>query len=200
MSKSGKKVVYPKFILNHKIDYESFLKTLRSYSPQCNEALVQTVIGSVVEHMLSYLAMGHSVKIDGLGVFSLSLEFCDDKPKEMMDEKDKMKYRKVRVKNWTLKTDPDTLRKLRDKTVCQRAMADVNRQPSNRLTLEKRISNALRLIDRHGFMTLGDYASANNLCRSSASVELKKICSMTDSPIKAVGAGSHKVWVRGKTK
>lgn len=196
VSKSGKKVVYPKFILNHQIDYESFLKSLRNYYPHCSEPLVQSVVSSVVEHMLTYLSMGHSVKIDGLGVFSLSLEFSDDKPTEMKDEKDQMKYRKVRVKNWTLKTDPDTLKKLRQKTECQRAEPGVNRQKKNALSLEERISNALQIIDRNGYMTLTDYVIANNICRSSASVELKKICKMAGSQIQASGRGSHKVWVR----
>ena len=158
--------------------------------------MVHSVVSSVVEHILTYLSEGHSVKIDGLGVFSLSLEFSDDKSTEMKDEKDRMKYKKVRVKNWTLKTDPDTLKKLRQKTECQRAEAGVNRQNNNALSLEERISNALRLIDRNGFMTLSDYVIANHICRSSASVELKKICSMADSPICGSGRGSHKVWIR----
>lgn len=196
VSKSGKKVVYPKFMLNHQIDYESFLKSLRNYYPHCSEALVQSVIGSVVEHLLTYLSMGHSVKIDGIGVFSLTLEFSDDKPTELSSEKDQMKYRKVRVKNWTLKTDPDTLKKLRQKTECQRAEPGVNRQKKNALSLEERIENALRIIDRKGFMTLTDYVIANHICRSSASVELRKICKMAGSQIQASGRGSHKVWVR----
>lgn len=196
VSKSGKKVVYPKFILNHQIDYESFLKSLRNYYPHCSESLVQSVIGSVVEHILTYLSMGHSVKIDGLGVFSLTLEFSDDKPTELSSVKDQMKYRKVRVKNWTLKTDPETLKKLRQKTECERAMPDVNRLKKNTLTLEERIENALRIIDRKGFMTLTDYVIANHICRSSASVELRKICSMAGSKIQSSGQGSHKIWIR----
>ena len=75
-------------------------------------------------------------------------------------------------------------------------MPDVNRLKKNTLTLEERIENALRIIDRKGFMTLTDYVIANHICRSSASVELRKICSMGGSKIQSSGQGSHKIWIR----
>jgi hypothetical protein len=50
-------------------------------------------------------------------------------------------------------------------------------------------------IDKHGFITLQDYANLNRLSRSSASRELSKFVSDPTSGIQAKGSGSHKVWI-----
>jgi len=49
--------------------------------------------------------------------------------------------------------------------------------------------------DKHGFITLQDYANLNRLSRSAASRELSKLVADPNSGIKTKGAGSHKVWV-----
>lgn len=192
----GKRNVYPKFVQHNMIDYDSFVKRVCDVERAFNETAVKGVIESVSRQLIEHLSMGHAVKIDGIGVFSLSLEFYDDKPTEITDEKDKMMYRGVRVRDWTLKTDPDTLQRLRRKTKCNRAESGVRKLKKNPFTLEQRIANALKVIDTKGFLTLADYVMANHICRTSASVELKRICAMPGSRITATGQGSHKVWVR----
>ena len=63
---------------------------------------------------------------------------------------------------------------------------------------EERIARALEVIEKTGVLTLGDYASINNLSRTSASMELKEITADRTSPIGWMGSGSHKVWVKRK--
>ena len=63
-------------------------------------------------------------------------------------------------------------------------------------TLEERLQRALSHIDRHGFITLQEYANLNRLSYSSASRELAKLVANPQSGIKAKGTASHKVWVR----
>ena len=63
---------------------------------------------------------------------------------------------------------------------------------------EERLQRALTHIDKHGFITLQEYANLNRLSRSEASRELSKLVSNPTSSITAKGAGSHKVWVRSK--
>jgi len=192
----GKRKVYPKFVQNNMIDFESFVKRVCDVERAFNETAVKGVIESVAKQLVEHLAMGHAVKIDGIGVFSLSLEFIDQKPTEITDEKDKMMYRGVRVKDWTLKTTPETLQQLRRKAKCNRAESGVRQLRKNPFTLEQRIANALKVIDTKGYMTLADYVTANHICRTSASKELKRICAQPDARITTTGQGSHKIWVR----
>ena len=61
-----------------------------------------------VEDMLvEMLSMGYNVNLEGLGTFSLSLGFEDDKPTEMQGDDDKMTYRKVGVRDVNFKASPE---------------------------------------------------------------------------------------------
>ena len=57
---------------------------------------------------------------------------------------------------------------------------------------------ALAVIARDGFIGLTDYAAINNLSRTSASEDLKRICANPEGPLDTKGRGSHKVWVKRK--
>ena len=69
-----------------------------------------------------------------------------------------------------------------------------------KFTQEERIANALKVIDRSGFITLNDYAVINEMNRTTASQELHNLCSDPSCPIDSTGRGSHKVWTRRVTK
>ena len=57
------------------------------------------------------------------------------------------------------------------------------------------LQRALQHIDKHGFITLQEYAKLNRLNYSTASRELAKLVLDPHSDIRAKGAGSYKVWV-----
>ena len=61
------------------------------------------------------------------------------------------------------------------------------------LNITKRATN---WIDKHGVITLQEYATLNNLSRPSASGELKKLSEGNEVPSESKGKGSHKVWVK----
>jgi predicted HTH transcriptional regulator len=63
-------------------------------------------------------------------------------------------------------------------------------------TPDERLQRALKHLDKHGFITLQEYANLNRLSYTTASRELAKLVADTNSGIKAKGAASHKVWVR----
>ena len=140
--------------------------------------------------------MGYNVKLDGIGTFSLSLGFEDEKPTEMQEEGDKMLYRKVGVKNVNFKVDPEMLQQLHKETDLEREMGGVKVIKKKLFSKEERIARALEVIERDGYITLTDYAYINNLCRTAASKELKDISDDANSPIGRRGNGSHKVWIK----
>jgi ribosomal protein S25 len=148
--------------------------------------------------MKSYLPMGHTMKIDNLGVFSLSLEFADDKAdvdnqQEEQGKKAQKKYHHVRVKGVNFKVDKKLVDDINKENTFERTPSTPT-SPSP-YTLEERLQRALSHIDRHGFITLQEYANLNGLNYSTASRELSKLVADPYSGIKAKGAGSHKVWV-----
>ncbi len=71
----GQKVVFPKMQLYSQHDYETVIKHMRSYVGNFSEGSIRAVFEALVSVMESWMPMGHSIKIDGLGVFSLSLGF-----------------------------------------------------------------------------------------------------------------------------
>jgi predicted HTH transcriptional regulator len=143
--------------------------------------------------------MGHTMKIDNLGVFSLSLEFADNEAdstdsQTTQESASKKKYHHVRVKGVNFKVDKTLVDDINKENSFERTTA--NPTSPSPYSLEERLQRALNHIDKHGFITLQEYTNLNGLSYSTASRELAKLVLDPHSGIKAKGAGSHKVWVR----
>jgi predicted HTH transcriptional regulator len=97
------------------------------------------------------------------------------------------------VKGVNFKVDKKLIKEINRENSFERVSGNsVSRSP---YSIEERQQRALQHIDKHGFITLQDYANLNRLSRSSASRELSKFVSDPASGIQAKGAGSHKVWI-----
>ena len=195
---NGKKGrIFPKMQIYTEFDYDKVVELVHTNSPAFSKGTIRGVLDTLAVVMKSYLPMGHTMKIDNLGVFSLSLEFADDKPdnqQQVQDVEPKTKYRHVKAKGINFKVD----RKLVDEINKENTF---RHSPSTSITpspysLEERLQRALCHINKHGFITLQEYASLNRLGYSTASRELSKLVADPHSGIKAKGAASHKFWVR----
>ena len=188
----GKKVVFPKMQTYSLHDYETVLKHMHTYAGNFSEGTMRAVIDALVETMKSWMPMGHSMKIDGLGTFSLSLGFKD----KDTDEEPKTKYRHICIKGINFKPDAKLIAALNKQADFERAEKDVVVPRKCSYTTSERIEKAQAIIANNGFMTLSDYARATGQCRSAASNDLKRLTTLPDSPIATRGSGSHKVWIR----
>lgn len=188
----GKKVVFPKMQTYSQHDFETVLKHMQTYAGNFSEGTMRAVIDALVETMKSWMPMGHSMKIDGLGTFSLSLGFKD----KDTDEEPKTKYRHICIKGINFKPDAKLIAALNKQADFERAEKDVVVPKKCNYTTNERIEKAQAIIANNGFMTLSDYARATGQCRSAASNDLKRLTALPDSPIATRGSGSHKVWVR----
>ena len=188
----GKKVVFPKMQTYSPHDSETVLKHMQTYDGNFSEGTMRAVIDALVETMKSWMPMGHSMKIDGLGTFSLSLGFKD----KDTDEEPKTKYRHICIKGINFKPDAKLIAALNKQADFERAEKDVVVPKKCSYTTSERIEKAQAIIANNGFMTLSDYARATGQCRSAASNDLKRLTALPDSPIATRGSGSHKVWVR----
>ena len=124
--------------------------------------------------MKAYLPMGHSLKINNLGVFSLSLQFSDNKAdtntQETTQAEPKTKYRHVEIKGINFKADKKLVKEMNKENSFEHTSS--NPVPSSSYTPQERLQRALQHIDKNRFITLQEYANLNDLSRSSASREL----------------------------
>ena len=189
---------FPKMQVYTEFDYDKVVELVHTNSPAFSKATVRGVLDTLAVVMKSYLPLGHTMKIDNLGVFSLSLQFDEDDEEagKRQETGSKAKYHHVKVKGVNFRVD----KKLVD---------DINRENSfersplkaaspSPYSIEERIQRALRHIDKHGFITLQEYANLNHLNYSTASRELSKLVADPQTGIKAKGSASHKVWIRNK--
>ena len=197
---TGKRRVYPKMVTNRTLSRKEFIKRMQGYHRGISESTTEAVLLDVADMLVEMLSMGYNVNLEGIGTFSLSLGFEDDKPTEMQSEEDKMTYRKVGVKDINFKASPEFLKSVKRETDrdLERDMGGVKVIRKQLYSKEERIARALEVIEANGLITLSDYAYINNLSRTAASLELKEISHDETVPIRSVGQHSHKVWVRRK--
>ena len=193
---------FPKMQVYTEFDYDKVVELVHTNSPAFSEATVRGVLDTLAVVMKSYLPMGHTMKIDNLGVFSLSLEFADNETDtanqqeipETQDTGSKKKYHHVRVKSVNFKVDKRLVDGINKENTFERISG--NTASPSPYSLEERLQRALNHIDKHGFITVQEYATLNSLSYSTASRELAKLVLDPHTGIKPKGAASHKVWVR----
>ena len=200
MPYDGKRRVYPKMVTNRTLSRKEFVKMMQNYHRGISESTTEAVLTDVVDMLTDMLSMGYNVNLEGFGTFSLSLAFEDEKPREILNPDDKMTYRKVGVKDINFKASPEFIKEVKRETDrdLERDMGGVKVIRKQLYSREERIVRALEVIEKNGVLTLGDYASINNLSRTAASMELKALTNDKTSPVDSLGRGSHQVWVKRK--
>ncbi|MCR4959187.1 MAG: hypothetical protein K6B13_11400 [Prevotella sp.] len=197
---SNNSALFPKIVSYTKFDNDEVVKTINRFSPAFGEGVIRGVLDGLTKALRIALPNGISMKIDGLGVFSLSLGFSDghpddgeNGPSEEMKHKDS--YRHVCAKGINFKVDPKFIKEVNQTSSFERAAKGVQRCKTATATFEQRRQRARQLISEHGYITLTDYVVANNMSRPMASRDLKRITSDPTSGIVAKGSHSHKIWV-----
>ena len=196
----GHKTLYPKMQTYSLHDYETVIDHMRDYAGSFSEGMIRGVFDALVSVMKSWMPMGHNIKIDGLGVFSLTLGFDESSPSEKAelkktDDNPKTKYRHVCIKGINFKPDPKLLKALNKEASFERSETNVQVPQKTKLSREDRIVKAKAIIAKNGFMTLYDYANATHQSRSVASKDLRQIVADANSGITTRGSHSHKVWI-----
>ena len=189
----GKGRVYPQVVINRLMTTEDLVERMQN-NTRLGSAVIHATLLSLGENIATLLESGFSVKIDNFGTFSLALGFADKKGNKLEDEDDKMNYRRVMVKNITFKPESDLIFKINKNIRLERHVPGVVKSESDSFTPEERRLRAIDFIDRHGQITLQEYANLNNISRSKASRELNKLEGIEGSGIRGYGNAPHKVW------
>ncbi len=191
----GHKWIYPKALVYSQIGNEKIVEEFQNYGMMSRGA-VSGVLQTLPDILKRFLSEGHTVKIDGLGTFSLSLEFDDEKPTEVTSAGEEKGYRHVRVSRINFKPDPDFFHTIQAETEAERDDPQVRHVEKLRTTYEERCRRTQDYLKSHSFITLTEYASLNGLSRTMASKELNRLAADPNSGIKANGVAPHKVWVK----
>ena len=200
MGNNKKGRIVPKTQVYSEFDNDKVVELINKYSPAFSQGTIRGVLDTLSNVMKAYLPMGHSLKINNLGVFSLSLQFSDNKAdtntQETTQAEPKTKYRHVEIKGINFKADKKLVKEMNKENSFEHTSS--NPVPSSSYTPQERLQRALQHIDKNRFITLQEYANLNDLSRSSASRELVAFVNDPSSGITTKGAGSHKFWVRRK--
>ena len=191
-SSNGK--AFPKMQVYTEFDYDKVVELVNTYSPAFSEGVVRGVLDTLALVMKNVLPMGHTLKIDNIGVFSLSLEFTDNDT-EADAGAEKPKYHHVKARSVNFRVDQKLVDEINRENTFERS-PDLTASTSP-FSPEQRLQRALEFIDKHGSIRLQEYANLNTLSRTQASRELAQFVSDPTSGIKASGSGPLKCWVRG---
>ncbi len=201
----GKQTVYPKMLTYTRFDYDKVVEKIHDVSPSFSTGNIRGVLDAFVQTLERWLPMGHTLKVDGLGVFSMSLEFADEKTPAQEDiaegtVEQKTEYRHVHAKTVNFRVDRRLVDNINAEATFDRVMPGVKRTRKSKYSKEQRLKRSLSLIDKLGYITLNDYAALNEVSRSAASKDLNQFAADASSEITYRGNGTHKTWVRKSSK
>ena len=195
LRKTGKRNVFPKVKVHHTVGTEEFLKVMATYHHTNRPNELRAMVEAMKETIAELLADGHNVNIEGLGTFSLSLEFKDEKSKELQ-EGDDMLYRKVQAKDVNFRASRQLVGTVDRATEYVRDEEErVVKIAKSPYTKEERIARAVAFIKEKGQMRLPDYCALNELDKCTASKELQAVADDPAQQITTQGKGTHKCWV-----
>ena len=192
---TGKRKVYPKPFHCQRIDSSFFMKDVAGQTAYAAGA-IEALVGTITEAMDIYLKLGHSVKVDGLGTFSIALGMKGREEAEEVKEKgERYDTNGVYIKSINFLPDPRWMERLR-KTTELNKVGDVKKLHQVRTTREERLQMALDYLNKYPMMRIGDYAFIANLSRTAAREELHSFADDPTSGIRKTGRGNHLVFVK----
>ncbi len=155
------------------------------------------VVSELTKVMAIELGKGNSVKIEGLGIFSVSLGI--KKGKELKDPS-RMKHinaQRITIRGINFRTQKGFatevnthFRPTRSKRLHPRSNFDT--------TPEERLLLALKFLQTRPFLRVADYCTLTGLLATTAQKELVKWSNDPNSGLTFKGYGSHKVYVVAK--
>lgn len=184
--------VFPKLDTYSQFDNKKMIKRI-AMEAGVHEGVVMATLDALPRALKNILLEGHSCKIDGLGIFSLSLAFspsADHSPERRGE-------RSVEVSRLNLKVDAGFMRELRKEAQFTKTDSKVVAVRPSKGHLEEHLRLAVKWFDTHTTLTLREYANLTRVSASTASRELKQITANPSSGITSQGQGNRKVWVKG---
>lgn len=193
LQKAGKRKVMAKPLNFYQIDFETFLDNWEKESA-FDKGVMRGVLDEFRHQLQRYMAIGHSVKVDGLFVASIALSNRHG-AEEVKEEGLRYDTNGVYIKGVNFQTDAKWLKNMRNQISLEKVgKVKTLRQVSS--TEEERLQMALDYMrEHHGMIRVPKYDALTGIGHTNACKELRKFSRMPESGIKSVGKGSSLVYV-----
>ena len=192
---TGEEITYPQMVMTG----QTGTRELAEYiSAKCAFAkgVTEGVILELGEALAHEMAMGRSVKIEGIGVFSPALALREDKEREKTDENAVHRNaQSIVVGNINFRADKRLVGETRQKCRLERAHWRP-RSSSQKYVPEQRLDIARKYLEENPYLTVRIYCRLTGLLKSSATTELRKWAHTPESGIGISGYGSHRIYIK----
>lgn len=192
---TGEEITYPQMVMTG----QTGTRELAEYiSAKCafSKGVTEGVILGLGEALAHEMAMGRSVKIEGIGVFSPALALREGKEREKTDEDATHRNaQSIAVGNINFRADKRLIGITRQKCRLERAHWHPRRS-SQKYTPEQRLDIARKYLESNSHLTVRIYCQLTGLLQSAATTELRKWAHTPESGIDISGYGSHRIYIK----
>lgn len=195
---NGERIVKPRFVGTRQVSTQELIQEVAKRTAVSRGQLLGMLM-NIADALPAFLAQGHSVKIDGIGVFHPQLTMRDEMPVSEQDETGDEVVHNARNVVF------DTVRFVPDKGLVSGARAACrpihDRYAGNREAMptpyseEERRDLALNHLQEHSALTVSQYMQLTGLRRTKASQELRLWSHGEDACLEAVGRPPHRYYV-----
>lgn len=191
----GRKCLYPRLIGLRSMENDQLIEHISS-TAGFSKGVVAGVLTALPQAMRLWMSTGYSVKIDGLGRFTPTLELRPGAEREESEQTGSHRNASsIRVGSISYRPDPAFVNDVNLNTRLERsATVKTIRSGQSRLTEDGRKAALMDFLAQHPYASLSDYMRLTGLKHSTAWRELRRWVSEPESPLTTVGKYSHKVY------
>lgn len=195
-NEEGKRILFPRMRLYGQNDLDAIVQKI-SYASSFTPGDIKGLVRSLADEIAYQMGQGHSVKIDGIGVFSPSLSLRDGYERESGEPgATKRNAMSTYLNNVNFRADKELIENAGQHCILNRTKWKFQHS-SQMFSPQERLKMAQNYLTEHPFMTVSDYCHLTGLLHNSAARELKHWSEeREETGIDYRGRGSHKIYVK----
>ena len=165
----GENVVYPRVVQIRQITEDEFVRSVGDSVTGLNAGMVEAALAGIENKLVQFLTLWYSVKVKGLGTFSLKLKMRDG----AIEDADCVRpnSRNIAVDGVNFKTDKELVNRIG--LLASLESDGVKKVRKVSTTIEERRMMALAFIDENHSMSVTEYMKITGLSRTPATEELR---------------------------
>lgn len=193
--RTGRRILYPRMIVEQQLGTEEWLRQA-SQGTTFSAGELRGMMAGVARQLALSLASGCTVKLEGLGTFSVRLELADGAERESVEaDNPRRNARSIRVAGVHFRPDRLLVQRIDGHCELER-QSGTGRLQASPYTPEERLQRALAYLDTHPMLNVSAYAELVRLSRTRAALELSIWTRDEATGLQSLGHGSHKVYVK----
>lgn len=193
--RTGKTVLYPRLVVERQQDSRTCCR-LAAQGSTYSEGELRGMLDEMAGQLERSLAEGCSVKLDGLGTFSLRLRLAEGAERETTTRKgSRRNARSICVTGVSFRPERSWVKRIDERFRPERQSATGRLKPSP-YSPEERRARALMHLDTHGWLRVSDYMALTGLSHTRAAGELRMWAAEPDTALRITGRGSHRAYLK----